>query len=67
MASSMGPIERLSLYSDYKQFGMALMATKVTQEVRGTISVFTLESVTFDDVKPEELAPPPEVRALIGG
>jgi hypothetical protein len=61
----MGPVESLTIYSDYKEFGGSLMATRMTQEALGIRTVLTLESVVFDDVKAEELVPPPEVRALI--
>jgi hypothetical protein len=63
--SQMGAVDNLLLYSEYKEFGGALFATRVVQEVLGIRQVHTLESVVFDDVKPEEFDLPPAVKALI--
>jgi hypothetical protein len=63
--SPMGLVDNVLLYSEYKEFGGARFATKVIQEVLGIRQIHTLESVVFDDVKPEEFDLPPAVKALI--
>jgi hypothetical protein len=65
VSSPMGSAENVLLYSDYRAFGRVLMAGRIVQEQMGRQRILTLESVTFDDVQPAELALPPEVRALI--
>jgi hypothetical protein len=63
--SPMGSVDNVSLYSDYKEFGGMLLASKTVSESLGQRRVITVEGVVFDEVKPAELELPPQVKALI--
>ena len=61
----MGLTDNLLLYAEWKEFGGAMFASRVVSEVMGIKQILTLESVTFDDAKPEEFELPAAVRALV--
>lgn len=63
--SRMGPVDNLVTYTDYKDFGGILFATKATQSVLQQVQVVTLVSVEYDTVKPEEFELPAPIKALI--
>ncbi len=65
VTSPLGLVDNVTLYSDYKNFGGAMLASRIVSEMRGIRQIRTIESVSFDDVQPDELALPPQVKALI--
>jgi hypothetical protein len=63
--SSMGEVDAVQLYDDYKQFGGVTMPTRMTVQVLGNEQIVTVREVTFDDVPDSAFEPPAEVKALI--
>lgn len=52
-------------FEDYKDFGGVRMATKNTHTEGGDISIFTITSVTYDDVSDDMVALPEAVKAAL--
>ena len=52
-------------FEDYKDFGGVRMATKNTHSEGGSVSIFTITSVTYDDVSDDQLALPEAVKAAL--
>jgi hypothetical protein len=65
--SSMGEVEAVQLYDDYKAFSGVTLPTRMTVQIMGNEQVITVRDVTFDDVPDSAFTPPAEIRALIGG
>jgi hypothetical protein len=65
--SSMGVLETVTLYEDYRKFGNVLMPARITLQVMGIEQVITINDVRFDAVSDDAFSPPAEIRALIGG
>jgi hypothetical protein len=65
--TSMGTVESVALYDDYRAFGGVQMATRTTVQRMGMEQIITLSDVQFDTVPDSALEPPAEIRALIGG
>lgn len=63
-AGPMGESEVKTSFSDYKDFGGAKSAGKVTIDVAGMQIEQTVETVTFDDVDASAFEPPASVKAL---
>ena len=63
--SANGDIQVTVTYSDYKDFGGVKRAAKSTMDQMGMQIVATIVSYEWDTVKPEELALPAEVKALL--
>jgi hypothetical protein len=67
MDTSMGTVDSVALYDDYREFGGVQMATRTTMQRLGVEQIITLSDVEFDTVPDSALEPPAEIRALIGG
>jgi hypothetical protein len=65
--SSMGVLDSVTLYEDYREFDGVLMPARITVQVMGMEQIITIRDVRFDAVPDEAFAPPAEIRALIGG
>jgi hypothetical protein len=63
--SPMGQMTMTAVEGGYKKFGNLMQATNITQTVMGVQQTITLTSVEYDKVKPEDLEPPPSIKALI--
>lgn len=60
-----GAGDATALFEDYRDFGGVLMATKSTSREAGSVSVFLITSVTWDDVPEATFELPAEVRAAL--
>jgi zinc protease len=63
--SSMGTVEAVSLYDDYRDFGGVRMPSRITVQTVGMEQVITYREVTFDAVPDSAFEVPAEVRGLI--
>jgi hypothetical protein len=63
--SPMGEVETTTTFSAYKDFGGVKRATTTTVDQGGQQFVITLTSWEWDTVKEEEMALPPDVKALV--
>jgi hypothetical protein len=61
----MGEVETTTTFSAYKDFGGVKRATTTTVDQGGQQFVITLTSWEWDTVKEEEMALPPDVKALV--
>lgn len=64
-ASPMGEMEATQLLDDYKDFGGVKRATVSRVQVMGTEIKTTINSFEWDTVKPEDLEPPADIKALL--
>jgi hypothetical protein len=64
-ASAMGEAEITQFYSEYKEIGGIKRATVTTGQIMGQELKTTLTSWEWDTVKPEDLMPPADIRALL--
>lgn len=65
--TSLGTLDAVTLYDDYRDFDGVMMAGRVTIQVMGVEQVITVSEVQFDVAADEATAPPAEIQALIGG
>jgi hypothetical protein len=63
--SSMGVIDAVTLYDDYREFGGIRVATRISVQAMGMEQVLTMREVSFDDVPAATFELPAEIRALI--
>lgn len=63
--SQMGEMEVTQLLSDYKDFGGLKRASVMTVQMMGQEIKTTITSWQWDDVKPEEIEPPADIKALL--
>lgn len=66
METSMGMIDSVALYDDYRDFEGMKIATRTTVQRMGVEQVITVTEVTFDNVPESALELPAEIKALIG-
>jgi hypothetical protein len=59
-----GPIENLTIFAEYKQFGSLRLASRVTQRQPGSESVIHIVAVEFDSLDSTATVAPEAVRAL---
>jgi hypothetical protein len=59
-----GPVESLTIFGDYKQFGPLRLASRVAQRQPGLETVLTIVAIDFDSVDSTATAAPEAVRAL---
>lgn len=64
-ASPMGPVQVTSVFSDYKDFGGVLFATRMRQKMMGVEQVLVITRVEFDTLDESVFALPPEIKALV--
>lgn len=62
--SPMGPVKTTMVFTDYKMFGGAKIATRLVQRMMGTEQVITISSMDFNSVDRRAFAPPPQIQAL---
>jgi hypothetical protein len=65
--SSMGSLDTVTLYDDYRDFGGMLMPARVTLQIMGMEQIITISEIRFDAVDDAAFDPPAEIKALIGG
>jgi hypothetical protein len=65
VASPMGEAEVTTMFSAYKDFGGVKRATTTTVDQGGQQFIITLTGWEWDTVKDEEMALPPEIKALV--
>jgi hypothetical protein len=59
-----GRVRLLTILSEYKAYGALLLATRVTQRAPDFETILLIQFVELDAVRPEDVAPPPAIRAL---
>jgi hypothetical protein len=64
-ASAMGEMELTTFHSEYKDFGGVKQATLMTASVMGQEMRTRITSWEWDVVKPEEMEPPADIKALL--
>ncbi len=62
--TSMGKIDVVTIFKDYKTFDGITMSTKVIQRAMNTELVQKMTDVAFESVDPSKFALPPEIQAL---
>jgi hypothetical protein len=65
-ATGMGPVESVTIFSDYRDFDGIRMPAVTTQKAFNQQLVFTIEKVTWGSVDPAEVALPDAIVALLG-
>jgi hypothetical protein len=63
--SSMGAVETVTLYDDYREFEGVKVATKVSVQLMGMEQVLTMREFRFTDVPASTFELPAEIRALV--
>lgn len=63
--SPMGPMQATSVYSDYKDFGGVLIATRMRQKVMGVEQIIVITRVEYDTLDGSVFALPPSIKALV--
>jgi hypothetical protein len=63
--TSMGTVQTVTLFDDYRVFDGVRMATRVTIQTMGMEQVITVSDVSFDEVPDSAFEPPAQIRALI--
>jgi hypothetical protein len=63
--TSMGVIDAVTLFDDYREFDGVRVATKVSMQVMGMEQVLTMREVRFTDVPASTFELPAEIRALV--
>jgi hypothetical protein len=66
-ASAMGNVSSVSIFRDYREFDGRRMPTRMIQRAQGQEQVMVIENVEYGEVPDERIAPPQQIRALIGG
>jgi hypothetical protein len=64
--TSMGMIDSVALYDDYRDFNGMKIATRTTVQRMGIEQIMTVREVHFDSVPDSALELPAEIKALIG-
>jgi hypothetical protein len=59
-----GPVEVVTVVSDYKNFGGMMLPTKQVQQIAGTEQIITVDKVEFDNAPATALALPAVIKAL---
>jgi hypothetical protein len=59
-----GPIENITIFGDYKQFGALRLASRVIQRQPGTETMLEIVAIEFDTLDSTATVPPEAVRAL---
>ncbi len=59
-----GPVEVITVMSDYKNFGGMMISSKQTQQVNGTEQIITLEKIEFDTAPASAFELPAVIKAL---
>lgn len=63
--SPVGLIQVATTFSDYREFGGVLFATRTVLTMMGAEQVLTISAVEFDDVDTSMIGLPPEIRSLV--
>ncbi len=64
LSSPMGPVDVITLYSDYTAFGPIKLPASTRQQIMGQEQVLKYTSVEFGAVDPSVFELPPEIKAL---
>ena len=66
--SPMGPMDVVSVISDYKEFGGLMSATRMSQKMGpGVEQVFVFDSIVYSGVSMDDFALPAEIEAMVSG